>query len=195
MAVGFLINLTSLGVSLGTLLALIGGVCFVLGFALQSNLGNFASGLMLIICKPFDLGDRVIIPGANGKGYVKTITLANTSFNHCTEKIITLPNSEIWRSGIENLLPGDHRLIELLFMVSSNDDVHKIKDAWERAIALNPGIVMDKLSMSISYINLSSGRLIYWCGAGSTKKDFWGVYKDLLIRIWDDRVFLRHHLA
>ena len=68
----------------------------------------------------------------------------------------------------------------------SHDDVHKIKDAWERAIASNPGIVKDKWSMSVPYISPSSGSLMYWCGAWSTKKDFWGVYTDVLISIWDD---------
>lgn len=140
--IGFLIALTSLGISLGPLLALAGGLSFVLAFALQSNLGNFASGLMLLIYKPFDVGDRVLIPGTNDKGYVRAITLANTSFDHYTGKIVTVPNSEVWGSKIENLLPGDDRLIELLFMISSNDDARQIKAAWEKAIEAHAGIDM-----------------------------------------------------
>ena len=186
MVVGFLVGLTSLGISLGPLLALVGGVSFVLAFALQSNLGNFASGLMLLIYKPFDVGDRVLIPGTNDKGYVRAITLANTSFDHYTGKIVTVPNSEVWGSKIENLLPGDDRLIELLFMISSNDDARKIKAAWEKAVDAHPGIDKEKWSMSIPYISPSSGSLMYWCGAWAKKKGFWDVYTDILMSIWDD---------
>ncbi len=186
MVIGFLIALTSLGISLGPLLTLVGGVSFVLAFALQSNLGNLASGLMLLIYKPFDVGDRVLIPGTNDKGYVRAITLANTSFDHYTGKIVTLTNSEVWGSRIENLLPGEHRLIELLFMISSNDDARKIKAAWDKAIEAHPGVDKEKWSMSIPYISPSSGSLMYWCGAWAKKKGFWDVYTDILLNIWDD---------
>ena len=184
--IGILIGLTSLGISIGPLLALIGGVSFVLGFALQNNLGNFASGLMLLVYKPFDVGDRVLIPGTSDQGFVKTITLANTSFDHYTGKIVTLPNSEVWGSRIENLLPGDHRLIELLFMISSNDDIRRIKDAWESATASNPDIVKDKWSMSLPYISPKSGDLMYWCGAWASKDNYWEVYVNVVMSIWDN---------
>lgn len=184
--IGFLIALTSLGISIGPLVALVGGVSFVLAFALQSNLGNLASGLMLLIYKPFDVGDRVLIPGTNDKGYVRAITLANTSFDHYTGKIVTVPNSEVWGSKIENLLPGDDRLIELLFMISSNDDARKIKAAWEKAIEAHPGIDKEKWAMSIPYLSPSSGSLMYWCGAWAKKKGFWDVYTDILMSIWDE---------
>lgn len=59
LVLGALLALASLGVSLGPVLALVGGASFVLAFALQSNLGNFASGLMLLVSKPFDVGDEV----------------------------------------------------------------------------------------------------------------------------------------
>lgn len=103
-----------------------------------------------------------------------------------TGKIVTLPNSEVWGSRIENLLPGDHRLIELLFMISSNDDARQIKEAWEKAIEAHPGVDKEKWAMSIPYISPSSGSLMYWCGAWAKKKGFWDVYTDVLMSIWDD---------
>ena len=73
---------------------------------------------------------------------------------------IALPNSEVWGSRIENLLPGEHRLIEFLFILSSNDDARRIKEAWEKAVEAHPGIDKEKWSMSIPYISPSSGSLI-----------------------------------
>ncbi len=84
--VGLMIALTSLGVSLGPVLALFGGVSFVLAFALQSNLGNFASGLMLLINKPFDVGDEIEIAGYNA--FVEAISLANTKLRDSNGSVI-----------------------------------------------------------------------------------------------------------
>lgn len=186
LVIGFLVAITSLGISLGPLLALFGGVSFILAFALQSNLGNFASGLMLLFYKPFDVGDRVMIPGTSDKGYVREITLANTSFDHYTGKIVTIPNSEVWGSRIENLLPGEERLIEFLFMISSNDDARIIKESWERATESHPGISTNKWNMTVPFISPSSGALMYWCGAFAKKKGFWDVYSDIFFKMTDD---------
>ena len=184
--VGLLLALASLGISLGPLLALVGGASFVLAFALQNNLGNFASGLMLLIYKPFDVGDRVLIPGTSDKGYVRSITLASTSFDHYTGKIVTLPNSQVWGGRIENLLPGESRLIELLFILSSYEDGRVVKDAWNRVSKAHPGILKDKWNMSIPYISPSSGTYMYWCGAWANKKGYWDVYEEVFNDLWKE---------
>ena len=77
--VGVLLGLSALAVPLGPILALLGGASFVLAFALQSNIGNFASGLMLMVYKPFDVGDEVKIGGV--WGFVDSITLGGTKIN------------------------------------------------------------------------------------------------------------------
>ncbi|MGK7888645.1 MAG: mechanosensitive ion channel family protein, partial [Leptolyngbyaceae cyanobacterium] len=184
--IGFLVALTSLGVSLGPLLAVFGGLSFILAFSLQSNLGNFASGLMLLVYKPFDVGDKVQIPGSPDKGFVRSITLANTSFDHYTGKIITIPNSDVWGSRIEKLLPGDDRLLEFVFPISSNDDARIIKAAWEKASGDHPGILKDKWCMSVPFISPKSGGLMYWCGGWALQKGFWTVYEDIFLSMRDD---------
>jgi small conductance mechanosensitive channel len=183
--IGALVAVTSLGVSLGPLLALLGGVSFVLAFALQSNLGNFASGLMLMVYKPFDVGDHVEIPGTSDKGFVRKITLANTSFDHYNGKIVTLPNSVVWGSRLENLLPTENRLIELLFMIGSDADARQLKDIWDQTIENNPKIVKDEWHMSMPYLSASSGSLMYWCGAWAKKDGYWAVYEEVLMAMWD----------
>ena len=98
--VGLLLALTALEVSLGPILALVGGASFVLAFALQSNLGNFASGLMLLLNKPFDVGDEVKVAGY--WAYVDSISLASTKLKSFTGNIVTLPNNTVWSSDIIN---------------------------------------------------------------------------------------------
>jgi small conductance mechanosensitive channel len=177
--VGVLVALTSLGVSLGPLLAVFGGVSFVLAFALQSNLGNFASGLMLLFYKPFDVGDFVIIPGLGQKGYVRDITLANTTFNHYDGKIITVPNSTVWSSTIQNLLPNEERLVEFMFVINSNDDALEMQESWTRVVEAHPDTVKEKWYMGCPFVSPADGTIWFWCGAFALKTGFWDVYTDL----------------
>ncbi|MBT9317719.1 mechanosensitive ion channel family protein, partial [Leptothoe spongobia] len=89
LVVGGLLALASIGVNLGPILAVVGGASFVLAFALQSNLGNFASGLMLLVNKPFDVGDEVKVAGY--WAYVDSISLASTKLKDFSGNIVTLP--------------------------------------------------------------------------------------------------------
>ncbi|WP_199246714.1 mechanosensitive ion channel family protein [[Phormidium] sp. ETS-05] len=105
--VGVLLALTALEVSLAPILAVVGGASFVLAFALQSNLGNFASGLMLMVNKPFDVGDEVKVSGL--WGYIKSINLASTTIQGFSGQIYTVPNNTVWGSVIENLTSDEIR--------------------------------------------------------------------------------------
>ncbi len=98
--VGILLGLTALEVSLGPILALLGGASFVLAFALQSNLGNFASGLMIMVNKPFDIGDEVVVAGVWGFVHSFDITSTRIAGYYC--QIFTIPNNAIWSGTIEN---------------------------------------------------------------------------------------------
>ncbi|NER95428.1 MAG: mechanosensitive ion channel, partial [Symploca sp. SIO1B1] len=105
--IGIMLALTALEVSLGPVFALVGGVSFVLAFALQSNLGNFASGLTLMLTNPFDVGDEVKVAGL--WGYVDSITLASTKIKGWDAQVITVPNSMVWGGIIENLTAKEIR--------------------------------------------------------------------------------------
>ena len=105
--VGGLVALALLGVNLGPILALVGGASFVLAFALQSNLGNFASGLMILVTKPFDVGDEVKIGGT--WAWVDSINLANTKLKGWYGEPIVLPNNTVWSSQISNLTANKTR--------------------------------------------------------------------------------------
>ncbi len=98
--VGILLGLTALEVSLGPILALLGGASFVLAFALQSNLGNLASGLMIMVNKPFDIGDEVVVAGVWGFVHSFDITSTRIAGYYC--QIFTIPNNAIWSGTIEN---------------------------------------------------------------------------------------------
>lgn len=176
--VGVLLGLASLGVSLGPILALVGGASFVLAFALQENLGNFASGLMLLINKPFDVGNEVRI-GENW-ARVESISLASTRLKDYEGNIITIPNNTVWSSEIINYTHSERRKVTLYLYIKFEQDIDQVKDMWLKVAASHPKILdtpQPKLfpwnSYYDYYINMG---LSAWC----LTEDYWEVYGDLL---------------
>ena len=178
--VGILLGLTALEVSLGPLIALLGGASFVLAFALQSNLGNLASGLMLMINKPFDVGDEVKVSGM--WVLVESISLANTTFRSWDNELISVPNNTVWNSNIYNLTHAPFRKVKHKLRLNVNEDLTRVKELLVEIVKSHPKVIQDK------YI----GTYIYWyqedhipitIACWATKDDYWYVWEDTLIMI------------
>ena len=104
-AVGFLLALSALEVNLAPLLAVIGAAGFVVAFALQGTLSNFASGLLIMVFKPFDVGDEVEV-GGGIKGKVTHVTIFSTYIRTDDGLVKIVPNDNIWKSVIVNQTTG-----------------------------------------------------------------------------------------
>jgi small conductance mechanosensitive channel len=104
-AVGFLLALSALEVNLAPLLAVIGAAGFVVAFALQGTLSNFASGLLIMVFKPFDVGDEVEV-GGGIKGWVTHVTIFSTYIRTDEGPVKIVPNDTIWKNVIVNQTTG-----------------------------------------------------------------------------------------
>jgi small conductance mechanosensitive channel len=104
-AVGFLLALSALEVNLAPLLAVIGAAGFVVAFALQGTLSNFASGLLIMVFKPFDVGDEVEV-GGGIKGWVTHVTIFSTYIRTDEGPVKIVPNDTIWKNVIVNETTG-----------------------------------------------------------------------------------------
>jgi small conductance mechanosensitive channel len=104
-AVGFLLALSALEVNLAPLLAVIGAAGFVVAFALQGTLSNFASGLLIMVFKPFDVGDEVEV-GGGIKGKVTHVTIFSTYIRTDDSLVKIVPNDNIWKNVIINQTTG-----------------------------------------------------------------------------------------
>jgi small conductance mechanosensitive channel len=104
-AIGFLLALSALEVNLAPLLAIIGAAGFVLAFALQGTLSNFASGLLIMVFKPFDVGDEVDV-GGGIKGKVTHVTIFSTYIGTDDGPVKIVPNDNIWKNVIVNQTTG-----------------------------------------------------------------------------------------
>jgi small conductance mechanosensitive channel len=104
-AIGFLLALSALEVNLAPLLAVIGAAGFVVAFALQGTLSNFASGLLIMVFKPFDVGDEVEV-GGGIKGWVTHVTIFSTYIRTDDGPVKIVPNDTIWKNVIVNQTTG-----------------------------------------------------------------------------------------
>lgn len=123
--VGILLALTALEVSLAPVLAVLGGASFIFAFALQSNLGNFASGLMLMVYKPFDVGDEVELAGVFGA--VDSISLANTRLKTRSFDLVTIPNNTVWEDKIINYSHDRYRKIQLTIRSDYSNNISEVR--------------------------------------------------------------------
>ena len=118
---GVVIALSQVGISVGPLLAGFGVAGFIVGFALQETLSNFASGLMILIYRPFDVGD--ILEAAGVYGRVNKMSLVNTTVLTLDNQTLVVPNNKIWGDTIRNVTAQDIRRIDMVFGVSYSDDI------------------------------------------------------------------------
>lgn len=99
--IGLVVALSMLEIDIGPLVAAIGATGFVVGFALQNTLGNFAAGIMLLLYRPFDIGHSVTVAGGT-EGTVKEMTLVSTTLKTADGHMVVVPNSAIWGAVIVN---------------------------------------------------------------------------------------------
>ena len=110
MLVGFLIVLTQFGVEIGPALAGLGILGFIVGFALQETLSNFASGLMILVYRPFDVGDVVEVAGHTGT--VRLMSLVSTTIVSFDNQRLVIPNTKIWGDVIRNITAEENRRVD-----------------------------------------------------------------------------------
>ena len=173
---GILIALSQIGISLGPLLAGLGVAGFVIGFALQDSLSNFAAGMMILIYRPFDVGDLIEAGGVSGK--VSKMSLVNTTILTLDNQTIVVPNNKIWGDVVRNVTAQTMRRIDMVFGISYTDDIPKtervlqeILDSHEKVLA-EPEPIVRLHELADSSVNFVVRPWV-------KKEDYWEVYWDV----------------
>ena len=171
--------LNKLGVQTTSLIAMIGAAGLAVGLALQGSLANFAAGIVLIIFKPFKVGDFIEAAGATGN--VQEIQIFNTILTTLDNRKVTLPNAKVTGDNIVNFTALDKRRVDLIFGISYTDNIKIAKEALEKVTASDPRILKDpKPLIAVSELADSSVNLV--CRPWVKPKDYWGVYFDTIER-------------
>jgi len=132
LAVVVLAALDRLGVPTTSAIAIMGAAGLAIGLSLQGSLGNFAAGVMIIIFKPYKVGDIVTVAGHTGG--VDSIKIFNTILITPDNRQIIVPNGSIIGGSIENLTALGQRRIDMVFGIGYDDDIKKAKALIEEAI-------------------------------------------------------------
>jgi small conductance mechanosensitive channel len=175
-ALGILIALSQVGISLGPLLAGLGVVGFVVGFALQDSLANFAAGLMILVYDPFDVGDVIDAGGVFGK--VSQMSLANTTIMTFDNQTIVVPNNKIWGDVIKNVTAQNIRRVDLVFGISYSDDILKTERVLQEIVDAHDKVLPDPKPM-IKLHELGDSSVNYIVRPWVNTNDYWDVYWDI----------------
>ncbi len=175
-----LASLNKLGFETTSFVALIGAAGLAVGLAVQGSLSNFAAGVLIIIFRPFKLGDY--IEGGGTAGVVKEITILTTVLATPDNKRIIVPNSAVMGGTITNFSANDTRRLDLVFGVSYGDDLPKVKRILEEIVAnderclKNPAPTIGVLALADSSVNFAVRPWV-------KTSDYWNVFFDMQMRV------------
>ena len=131
--------LNKLGVETTSFLAILGAAGLAIGLALKDSLGNFASGVMIVLFKPFKAGDSVVAGGVSGT--ITEITIFNTVFLSADNQKIIVPNSSITKGSITNVNANPTRRVDIVIGISYEDNIKKVKDVLLEIVNSNQAIL------------------------------------------------------
>ncbi|MHC4826906.1 MAG: mechanosensitive ion channel family protein [Planctomycetota bacterium] len=174
--VGFVVALGALGVKIGPVLAVIGAAGFVVAFALQESLGNLASGIMILIYRPFDVGDAVDVAGVSGK--VRSLNLVSTTITTFDNKVLIVPNNKIWGDIITNITGSTQRRVDMVFGIGYEADIAKAQAILERIVGEHPLVLKDPAPV-IKVHELGDSSVNFVCRPWSKTSDYWNVFWDV----------------
>ncbi|MEM7144100.1 MAG: mechanosensitive ion channel family protein [Verrucomicrobiota bacterium] len=178
--IGILVALSSIGVNISALLALIGGSAFIIGFALQDTLGNFAAGLMVLIYRPFDVGDVVDVGGVSGK--VDKVSLVSTTIRTFDNKVVLVPNKKVWGEVITNSSASARRRVDMVFGIGYDDNTEKAQSILEK-IVNDHELVLDDPEPVIKLHELADSSVNFICRPWTKTEDYWTVFWDVTNRV------------
>lgn len=173
---GLLLGLAALEINITPLIAVIGAAGFVIAFALQNTLSNFASGMMIMAYKPFDIGDFVETPSVSGK--VKSMTLVTTNMMTPDNKLLVVPNNELWGKVITNVTGSSERRVDLVFGIGYDDDIALAERVLAEVVSVNPQ-VLDEPEPVIRVAELADSSVNLICRPWVKTPDYWPVYWEL----------------
>ncbi len=172
--------LGKLGVQTTSFVAVVGAAGLAIGFALQGALGNFAAGVLMLIFKPFKVGDYVEAAGAAGS--VEEIQIFTTRLRTPDNKLVIIPNSKVTGDNIVNYSAKETRRVDMVFGISYDDDIDKAKALISEELAKDERVLEDPAPI-IGVVELADSSVNFAVRPWVKTPDYWGVYFDTHERI------------
>ena len=165
--------LQKLGFSTASLVAAIGAGGAAIALALQGSLSNVAGGILILVNKPFRVGDEIEVAGAGARGVVDEIGLMATVLHTWDNKIVTVPNGAITSSTVLNYTESGLRRVEETFGVRAGSDIEAVKAAIKAACAKN-AIFATQPEPIVGASGNGEGSIIFDCKVWCRTEDYYG---------------------
>jgi len=162
-----------LGIQTASLIALLGAAGLAVGLALQGSLSNFAAGVLIVLFRPYKVGDW--IEGGGVAGSVEDVQILTTVLKTGDNKRVIIPNSQIMGTTITNYSANDKRRVDLVIGVSYDDDIDKVRREIEAVIAAEQR-VLDDPPATIAVSELADSSVNFVVRPWVRTEDYWGVY-------------------
>lgn len=165
-----------IGIKATSFIAIIGAAGLAVGMALQGTLQNFAGGVIILIMKPFKVGDY--ISGGGHEGFVKEIRIFNTYMLTFDKKVIIIPNTELATSTLINYSKEEVRRVDIKIGIAYGESVSKAREVLLRLSKENPYVLQDREAVVVvNKLNDSSVDLTLRTWA--TVDNYWQVYEGM----------------
>jgi small conductance mechanosensitive channel len=169
-----------LGINTTSFLTIVGVAGLAIGLALKDSLSNFASGVMLILFRPFRIGDVVNVGGVLGKA--DKITIFNTILNTPDNQRMIVPNSVVTSNIITNVTANDTRRVDLVMGIGYDDDIPKAKELMNRIVGEDDRVLSDP-APTIAVFELADSSVNFVVRPWVKTENYWNVYFDLTEKI------------
>ncbi|MBU3856201.1 mechanosensitive ion channel family protein [Bacteroides gallinaceum] len=176
--------ISKLGIETTSIAALLASAGVAVGMALSGNLSNFAGGLIILVFKPFKVGDYIDTETADVSGTVKEIQIFHTVLATLDNKIIYVPNGVLSSSAITNYSKQNMRRAEWIIGIEYGEDVDKVKGVLEELIEADTRILKDPAPL-VALKALSASSVDIVVRAWAKSEDYWSVYFDMNKKIYD----------
>ena len=166
-----------LGVPMASMVAVLASCGVAVGLALQGALSNIAGGIMLLIFRPFSVGDY--IEAAGEQGVVKSVSLFYTVINTVDNKEVTIPNGSLMNANVSNYSSEKLRRVDLTFKASGAEDITKVQETILGAVAKCEKALQDPAPFAAPVAGVPGG-LEYTVRVWTESANYWDVYFDLM---------------
>lgn len=170
----------TLGVQTTSFVAILGAAGLAVGFALQGSLANLASGVMIIIFRPFKVGDFVEAGGSTG--VIEEVRIFSTIMRTPDNIKVIIPNAQVTSGTISNYSANDTRRVDMVFGIGYEDNIKKAKEILERVVKEDSRVLKDP-AVTVAVSELADSSVNFVVRPWVKTSDYWGVYFDITEKV------------
>lgn len=165
------------GIETTSFIAVLGAAGLAVGLALQGSLGNFAGGVLILIFKPFKVGDVIDAQGFTAT--VSNIEIFHTELKTFDNRVVILPNGPLANGAITNITREDLRRVDMEFGIGYDDDIDTAKALIFELIEADSRILKEPAEPFIALSSLGDSSVNFAVRVWAKKEDYWGIYFDM----------------